>query len=306
MPAHGRRRQDIASWQEQLSASFVRLDVVSDGSLRALDTRLATAQKGKARAARVDVVGEPHVVRRTPHAASQDDGGILVSVQLRGSCIVRQLGREAHLRPGDIAWYDTTRPYDLVFPEGSHRQVVLQVRPEDFLQSRPLSDSTAIRLPGDLGVGRAVAPLLRAIPHSMQDAETVQTERIAQMAVDMLLLALPGPPRSSAPDLLESARRFVEDHADDPDLSPSRVASAVHLSLGHLHRIFRRSDTTLSTHLKLVRLRNAANDLRDPVLGHWTIVDIARRRGFRDPATFSRAFHARYGMSPTEWRCSAG
>lgn len=302
MPAHGRRRQDISAWQEQLSASFVRLDVVSDGSLRVLDTRLATTTKGTARAAQVDVAGEPHVVRRTPRSAAQDDGGILVSVQLGGSCIVRQGGREARLSPGDIAWYDTGRPYDLVFPEGSHRQTVLQIRPGDYVHAQALVDTTAVRVPGDRGIGHVVAPLLGAIPHSMEDAEVVQTERVTQMAIDMLLLALPSSRRQGAPDLLASTRRFVEEHADDPDLSPSGVAAAVHLSLGHLHRIFRRSDTTLGTYLKHVRLRNAASDLRDPLLAHWDVADIARRRGFRDPASFSRAFHSRYGMSPSRWR----
>ncbi len=305
MTVDDRRRQDLASWQEQISEAFVRLDVLSAGSAASLDTRLTTAKKGKSRAAYVDVVGEPHVVRRTRRAAAYDEGGLLISVQLAGSCIVRQADREAHLTAGDIAWYDASRPYELVFPEGSHKQAVLHIFPDEFFRSRSLLDHTATRVPGELGIGHAVAPLLRAIPRSIQDAEVVQADRVTQTAVDLLLLSVPASgPRPRASDVLEISRQFIETHADDPDLTPGRVAAAVHLSLGHLHRIFRHSDSTVNEFLKRARLEHAATDLRDPLLQHWTVGDIAQRRGFRDAAYFSRVFHARYGMSPSTWRRS--
>jgi AraC-like DNA-binding protein len=301
-----RRRQDLASWQEQLSSSFVRLDVAAVGAVASLDTRLATTTKGKVHAAVVDVVGEPHVVRRTRRGAAHDDGGLLVSVQMQGSCIVRQAGREAHLSEGDIAWYHAAEPYDLVFPEGTHQQVVLQINPDEFFRARTLLDHTATRVLGDQGIGHAVAPLLRAIPQSLQDAEVGQADRVAQIAVDLLLLSVPSVPTTPrTPDLLESTRQFIQAHADDPDLTPGSVAAAVHLSVGHLHRIFRGSDSTVGEFLRRARLEHAATDLRDPRFAHWTVADIAQRRGFRDAGHFSRAFASHYGVSPTSWRRTA-
>lgn len=306
MAGSGRRRQDLASWEAELSSSFVRLDVAAAGSATSLDTRLEAVTKGKVRAALVDVVGEPHRVRRTRAGVAADGGGLLVSVQLQGSCVVRQAGREAHLAVGDIAWYDATRPYDLIFPEGTHQQAVLQLVPDEFFGSRSLLDHTAVRVSGNRGIGRAVAPMLCAIPRSIEDVEVVQADRVAQIAVDLLLLSIPTPARVQAPDLLASMHEFIEAHSDDPELSPGRVAAAVHLSLGHLHRVFRRSDTTVSEFVKSVRLDRAAGDLRDPQLAHWTVRDIAQRRGFKDAAHFSRAFASRYGVSPTTWRRSTG
>jgi AraC-like DNA-binding protein len=300
-----RRRQDLVSWQDELSASFVRLDVAAIGVADHLDTRLLGTKKGATHSALVDVRGEPHIVRRTRRAAAHDDGGLLVSVQMAGSCIVRQDGREALLTAGDIAWYDAGRPYDLVFTEGSHQQAVLKLPYDGFAHASSLLDHTAFRVSGDQGVGYVIGNLLRAIPHSIQDVEAVDADRIAQVALDLLLLGAPSRSSKANPlDLLESSREFIRAHADDPDLTPGRVAAAVHLSLGHLHRVFRGSDSTISEYLRTVRLGRAATDLRDPHLAHWTIADIAQRRGFKDAAHFSRAFAARYGVSPMMWRRS--
>lgn len=302
-----RRRQDLGSWREELSASFVRLEVDAIGIADSLDTRLWGVRKGTAHAAWVDVVGEPHIVRRTRSGAASDRGGLLVSVQVEGSCVVRQDGREARLNAGDIAWYDAARPYELVFTGGSHQQAVLQLAYDEFEQVPALLGNTATRVPGDQGVGYAIGNLLRAIPQSIETVEVVDADRVAQIAVDLLMLGAPFRSRRMVSvDLLESSREFIRAHADDPDLTPGRVASAVHLSLGHLHRVFRGSDSTISEYLRNVRLGRAAVDLRDPQLAHWTVVDIAQRRGFKDAAHFSRAFTASYGVSPTTWRRSVG
>lgn len=53
---------------------------------------------------------------------------------------------------------------------------------------------------------------------------------------------------------------------------------------------------------RVVVVRNAVDRLRDPLLVHWTVTEIALRRGFKDAARFSRAFHTRYDVSPTAWR----
>jgi len=48
---------------------------------------------------------------------------------------------------------------------------------------------------------------------------------------------------------------------------------------------------------------HAAQDGREVTwLGHLTIAEIATRWGFRSAAHFTRAFHARYGTTPTSRR----
>lgn len=302
MSATARERLDFHSWRERLSESFLRLDVRPLVASDELSTRVAVATNGRVRCATIDVRGEPHLVRRTRRPAQSEDASLLVSLQLDGECIVRQGDRETLLRPRDIAVYDATRPYDLVFPAGDHRQLVLQV-PILFASASFLPGQTAIRVDGNDGVGRAAAALLTSLPRAVPESGAVEAERLADAALSLLALSLSrrAKPSRSA-DLLARARSFIEENADDPDLRPSSVATGLHLSLAHLHRVFQGTPTTVGETLRNVRLDRAAADLRDARFRDWTVAEVAHRRGFRDASHFTRAFAARHGMSPRAWR----
>ncbi|MCY0943062.1 hypothetical protein O1W17_20680 [Streptomyces sp. H34-S5] len=53
---------------------------------------------------------------------------VFVGLQVTGSSMVVQDGREAVLQPGDLAPYDTTRPYILVNENGTHPPALLPRR----------------------------------------------------------------------------------------------------------------------------------------------------------------------------------
>jgi len=298
-----REQVDLRTWRERLSESFVRLDVLSLRSDDYLRTRMSTAVNGWVRASTVDVRGEPHVVRRSRARTTDDGGALLVSVQLGGTCVVRQGGREAFLEPGDIAVYCSSEPYDLAFPGGTHRQAVLQVPLADTVAMRSLLGKTAVRVPGSHGLGRAVGPLITAIPRAIENSNAVEAERLTLSGLDLLALSLSSGDRiSRSAELLDRARAFIAMNADDPSLTPPSIAVGVHLSLAHLHRVFQQSDNSVAETVKNIRLERAAADLRDEGLREWTIAEIAERRGFADASSFSRAFASRFGMPPIRWR----
>jgi AraC-like DNA-binding protein len=49
-------------------------------------------------------------------------------------------------------------------------------------------------------------------------------------------------------------------------------------------------------------VRRCRDDLADLRLSHLTVAEIAERWGFRSAAHFSRAFEARYGVTPSVFR----
>jgi AraC-like DNA-binding protein len=79
----------------------------------------------------------------------------------------------------------------------------------------------------------------------------------------------------------------------------------VHVSVGHLHRLFRDTGTTVNRSLVDLRVQRCAADLRDPRLRHRSVAEIAYGRGFKDAAHFTRAFAARHGTTPSDWRAAA-
>ena len=100
----------------------------------------------------IEVHAEPHTARRTARLVKVAPAGCYkIGVQLRGSSVLIQDGREAMLTPGDFTFYDTDRPYTLAFGD-PHRMLVL-VFPREMLglPQQRLAELTGTRLPGEAG-----------------------------------------------------------------------------------------------------------------------------------------------------------
>lgn len=95
---------------------------------------------------------------------------------------------------------------------------------------------------------------------------------------------------------------FIERQLGNPDLSPRTIAVHHHISVSHLHRLFRARGTTVARSIRQRRLERARRDLSDPALHGVPIHRIATRWGFADHATFTRAFTSLYDSSPSEHR----
>jgi AraC-like DNA-binding protein len=102
--------------------------------------------------------------------------------------------------------------------------------------------------------------------------------------------------------LLATLQAFIDSHLADPELSPSTIAAAHHISLRYLHRLFEGQGTTVGKRIKNRRLASCRQDLLDPSLAALPVNAIASRWGFIDAARFSRAFRDAYGQPPGEFR----
>jgi AraC-like DNA-binding protein len=71
-----------------------------------------------------------------------------------------------------------------------------------------------------------------------------------------------------------------------------------------VHRLFASEGTTFGGWVREQRLRRCHAGLAGPRLRHLTVAKIAARWGFRSAAHFTRAFQARYGVTPTGHRAS--
>lgn len=95
---------------------------------------------------------------------------------------------------------------------------------------------------------------------------------------------------------------YIDGHLGE-ELNLETLASVAGFSPYHFHRIFGAMvGETLFGFIGRLRLERAlgllCNDINRPV------TDIAMACGFNSPAAFSRAFSARYGVSPSQWRNS--
>lgn len=97
-------------------------------------------------------------------------------------------------------------------------------------------------------------------------------------------------------------RTYIERNLHDADLSIEGIATRFKCSKRNLHKVFQEDGDTLNRFLWSARLDRCRVDLTDPMLRHRSITEIAFHWGFNSSAHFSRAFRARFGVTPRELR----
>ncbi|WP_432515126.1 AraC-like ligand-binding domain-containing protein [Kineococcus sp. SYSU DK001] len=308
---------DFDAWQQVVSNAFVPL---SSSPLTTLDEpggSLTLGWSGGLRSASLgtvqlsSVAGSAALVRRTASQISRQDPGYLkLGVQVAGCCVVEQDGREAALTPGDLALYDTSRPYQLAF-EGPFEMLVVMF-PRDLLRvpGGGLSQITARRVSGRRGVGAAMRPFLGALAQQLAD-DALHGSAVLSDAVLDLLAATVSEQLDCAPVVPVETHRhalflriltFIDARLDDPELTVPGIAAAHHVSLRYLQKLFEEEGRTVSGWLRERRLDRCRRDLLDPDLPHLAVSEVGARWGLSNPAAFARSFRSAYGVSPSEYR----
>ncbi len=289
-------------WREVICRVYVRLDAepVGDGQFCG---SVDVAPFGDVQIS--SVVADGQVVSRILDGESDD---CLVSLQTAGVGRVSQSDRTAVLKPGDLALYDATRPYELAFDD-SFGQIVVKF-PRRYLIERNVDIQSAVgrRTQGIGGVGLLAASFLQTLQAQGIDFADPHRRVLGAHAIDLVAIALSATvgaiPASQA--VQAHTRQRVLDHVSanlhDPNLSVASVARALAVSPRSLQKLFADDERGLGERIRLARLARARAALANPLRRHHNIAQIAMDHGYADAAHFSRAFRAAYGQSPRDYR----
>jgi AraC-like DNA-binding protein len=255
-------------------------------------------------------------VARTPALIRASDPDVYAFIApLSGQTTLRQAGRDIELRPGWMALRSSGRPFELhVAPEQSPARLIRAQVPRILLaqQRQQLDRLLAEPVPGHGGMGSLFTQFLAGLAAGPAgeggDYRPGDLPRLGNLTLDMfdaMLAHILDPGHEVLPAqqaLLARVMSHIREHLADPELSPETVASAHHISVSYLHRLFAGRDLTVAATIRTERLERARRDLADPQLVDLPIHRIATRWGFRDHATFTRAFRSRYGTPPRALR----
>jgi AraC-like DNA-binding protein len=99
---------------------------------------------------------------------------------------------------------------------------------------------------------------------------------------------------------LTQAKRYIDRHLANPDLSPASVAAALGISVRTLHLLFEPSGSSFARYV----LRRRLDECRAALLASPTrpVTDIAFAWGFNNLSSFYRAFQAAFATSPGDLR----
>jgi AraC-like DNA-binding protein len=297
----------FVEWRQKMSSRFVRLNVTTDHP----DNFHASMRSREYDGISLSQVfaGSHQVDRPLDFIDSNESQFFKLSLQVSGTGLIIQDGREAALLPGDMAIYDTSRPYSMAFDNDV--QSLVLIFPHDLLNvpADAVSQLTAVRISGDSGMGQMVSPFLRQLGQNLDQFSGHSGTRIAHNVLDLISTLVyteldldnSARPHSNL-SLMMDVQAFIEKNLGDPKLSPSRIAQAQYISTRRLHYLFQAESTTVAAWIKARRLERCRRDLRDPSLVPETVTTIGQRWGFVDSAHFSRTFKSAVGVSPSSYR----
>ncbi|WGD37455.1 helix-turn-helix domain-containing protein [Lysinibacter sp. HNR] len=311
-PTHSRasaptlKTDNLFAFKNAVSNSFVPLRI-SRHQESPFTARLSSATADGI--AFTEVWAGPHLVERTPETISRGGSGYYkVSLLLSGKSTLVQDGKELTMRPGALSVYDTSRPYSLLFNEEFRNLIIMF--PKDRLDlPAPLTEQlTATSLSDHRGLAPVITAYLSQFPSQLTRLTDRVRTKLAITSLDLLgtlfssILDTERVPQDPHQVLLQKIYAHIDANLNSQDLSPHSIAAAHYISTRHLHALFHRAGTTVSTWIRERRLEKCRADLLDPVLASHTVSSLASRWGFVDAAHFSRVFKAHYGISPSEAR----
>ncbi len=233
-----------------------------------------------------------------------DNRSCIVITQIAGVRRYLQNGASILLKPGDSTVIDSGCPWSSSCGTDCTR-LYLRV-PRWMMEQRLHMPEIPIgrRINGNAGLGAMLCRLSQSI---FEEAERMQDEEGAA-ALDAYFGILAGclggaaTPPQRGPELHARIQRFIDAHISEPTLGAEEIASAVGISVRHLHRLFAGTGSTLGDCIRSRRLEHCRNDLADRRGRERTITEIAFSWGFNDSAHFSHSFRKQFGVSPRAFR----
>ena len=251
------------------------------------------------------------VYRRRPDIARAGDAAYLVKVQVQGESLIRQRGREAHLRPGDFTLCLSSEPYELHFDD-RYSQMVLSV-PQGMLEECVMQPQRhlGVRKEASQGANGLFSQFVTMIGARLDDMDGVLAQRLEANVIDLLCTSLGYSEEAAKHDLLASGvkeeyltriKAYIRNHLAEESLVPAEIASRHGISTRYLHMLFTGEGESVSRYIQRLRLEACESALKQPAFASYSVSEIAYRFGFNDASHFSRVFKQQFGETPARYR----
>jgi AraC-like DNA-binding protein len=251
----------------------------------------------------------PHIAMRlrAPLGAPSDDY-YFASLGLWGTGLGTQDGRDAWLKWGVLLLEDGSLPYQFKVSGAETSHLLLRI-PRALLQQRVSHVDQLILGRGVIHNSELVGLManLAASTLRLGQLDPLIREQLAHQTLDLLATVLMQSANPRGTDLnsgrivtLWRVKSLVERYLHDPELSPTKIATALGISSRYINKLFEDENTSLMRYVWDRRLERCRCDLEDAA--HTAgISQVAFHWGFNDLSHFSRAFKAQFGLSPREY-----
>jgi len=298
--------RQLNKWREIMGDVYYSVDVLRDH--RQLRGSIDEAKAGQVSVTRFD--SDEQRVQRTRSCISRspDDSYVMVFPR-RKALFYSQAGRSGFIQPGDYVLIHTNDFYELSCPDGFLNWTV-KLGGSDLRRRMPnVDDHLSAHFPANKPVANLVLRFAQQVARCSDSLTPSQAEQLGEKLIDLAVIAVSSDARPHGLQekntrfvLRQRVIQFIQADLEDSDLCPKNLAQQMGISVGYLHRVFAEQGSTLSEYIVEQRLARAYARLASHSPQRESITQIAYQVGFKNCSHFSKAFHQRYGQSPTQLR----
>ncbi|MEU3353057.1 AraC family transcriptional regulator [Streptomyces sp. NPDC037389] len=240
--------------------SIVRIDIAHHVPSRDLSTKLQLDAVGQIGICSARSTGL--TIRRTSRLAREDtEPAVFLGLQVSGTSLAVQNGRQALLRPGEFVLYDTTIPYTLLFDSGVDQHFLRFPRAALALPERSLREISAVTLGPRNPIAALASTYFSQLAVSQELRSGRHAEAVAEPSIELLRAVvstqLGDSDLARAP--LEATlnlriTRYIRAHLREHDLSAARIAAEHNISVRRLYTLLSHSGISLGDWIRSHRL----------------------------------------------------
>ena len=247
-------------------------------------------------------------VRSAKHIAADSRNDCIIGAMYNGaSSLLKQNGREAVRRPGQLMLYTNAEP--------------LAAEHDSIIRFRGVCVPAGLlseRVPGfqDLTIKPLVpSPALRHLERYLSILVESEIDPAMEVLAETYLVDLIALALGASGDSAELARQRglrvarlqeiiseINRGFDDGAVSARTVADGLGLSTRYINDLLHESGQSFTERVLELRLQKAFALLSDPVQSRMRIGEIALACGFNEVSYFNRCFRRRFGITPTQCR----
>ena len=247
--------------------------------------------------------GTAFIMTRGPAVVAHGADQLLIVLQAEGSVDCDYGGRRGRLEAGDVAIVDYARPFRSVATDYVSLMLVLtrDSVPAALLALVP----HGLIFPRGSGAARLIGAALQEFYAQADDLTVSEAEAAIEGIVALTTACARARLARDEADHVKSRRKaaldYIDAHLGNAQLGPDEIADAADLSRASLYRLLAAEGGIRAVVLKR-RLDEALRLLLADNKDERSLKEIARCCGFGGMSQFNRAFHARFGLPPRQYR----
>lgn len=247
--------------------------------------------------------GTAFIMTRGPGLIARGADQLLILLQTEGSVDNDYSGRRARRQTGDVEIIDYARPLRSAATDYGNLMIVLARAsvPAGLLALNPHGlifprESGAARL-----IGAAMQTFYAQADHLTVSEAEAAIEGIVALTTAYARIRLAGDELEQLKSRRKAALDYIDANLGNAQLGPDDIAEAINLSRASLYRILATEGGIRAVLLKR-RLDEALRLMLEDSNDDHSLKKIVRHCGFGGTSQFSRAFRARFGVPPRQYR----